>query len=300
MQKGGDRELIKRFIDHLLLDRGLSINTCAAYTRDLGGFVDYLNGVGKGLIDAGGRDVTGYLERLEKRGLSVRSRSRALAALRSFYKYLLRGGLIKNSPCEVVDTPKMVKRLPEYLTREEVERLLEAPGMDTAVGLRDRAMIEVLYATGLRVSELVSLKLNDLNLQRGYLTAFGKGGKQRIVPMGQTSLELVAKYLGTGRGAILKGRSSPYLFVTARGTKMSRQNFWSMLKRYALRAGVDRKKIKPHIIRHSFATHLLEGGADLRVVQEMLGHADISTTQIYTHITTESLKNLHSKHHPRG
>lgn len=293
-------DLIREFLDHIIVERGLAKNTALSYGRDLEKYRAWLSGAGGDLLSASSKEVSGFLKSEKESGHSVRSYARGLIALRGFYRYLLRRGLIALSPCADVDIPRMRRRLPEFLTFEEVERLLDAPKTEEILGLRDKAMLETLYATGLRVSELVTLKLNDINLQGGYLTAFGKGSKERLVPLGESAMVWLKRYMDEARGVLLKGRQNRFLFVTARGTGMTRQNFWVIIKTSALRAGVERKKIKPHIIRHSFATHLLEGGADLRMVQMMLGHADISSTQIYTHITNERLRNLHKKSHPRG
>lgn len=292
--------LIDSFLDHIVVEKGLSENTRASYCRDLLRFKAYIDEKGAGLDAAAPSDISGFLKRLKDDGLSVGSYTRALIALRAFYKFLVKKGHIKLSPCTSIDIPKAQRKLPEFLKTAEVESLLSAPKADTPLGSRDKAMLEVLYATGLRVSELVTLKLNDLNLQAWYLTAFGKGSKERIVPLGEAALIWLKRYMDEARPVILKKRQNKFLFVTSRGTRMTRQNFWVIIKKAALNSGIDKKKIKPHIIRHSFATHLLEGGADLRLVQAMLGHADISTTQIYTHITNERLKNLHKSKHPRG
>ena len=294
------QELIDSFLDYIVVEKGLAENTRASYCRDLLRFNAYIVQKGAVLEAASPEDISGFLKCLKEAGLSVGSYTRGLIALRSFYKFLVKKGHIKLSPCIAIDIPKAVKKLPEFLKFEEVEKLLSTPKTDKPLGARDKAMIEVLYATGLRVSELVTLKLNDLNLQAGYLTAFGKGSKERIVPLGEAALIWLKRYMDEARPVILKKRQNKFLFVTARGTRMTRQNFWVIIKRAAVDAKIDKRKIKPHIIRHSFATHLLEGGADLRLVQAMLGHADISTTQIYTHITNERLKNLHKSKHPRG
>lgn len=296
-----DIGLLKEFLDFIVVEKGLSLNTRLSYERDLERFYASLEKTGKDVLNATQGDITGHLKRLMDEGLSVRSYTRALIAIRGFYKHLLKRSVIQSSPCATVDLPKMHKRLPEFLTFEEVERLLDAPDTEKTLGLRDKAMLEVLYATGLRVSELTGLKLNDISLQGGYLSAFGKGSKERLVPMGESSMYWVKRYMEEARPRLLaKGRDDGMLFLTVRGARMTRQNFWVIIKASALKSGIERKKIKPHIIRHSFATHLLEGGADLRLVQMMLGHADISSTQIYTHITNERLKNLHKKKHPRG
>lgn len=290
--------LINAFLDHLIVEKGLSMNTRFSYGRDLKAFSRFLKH--KAPEAAGPDDIRGFIKLLMEEGKSARSYARALITLRGLYKFLLKKGIVTANPCAMVDIPKLNKKLPEFLKIEEVEKLLDAPDITGALGLRDKAMIEVLYATGVRVSELIGLKLNDVNLQGGYITAFGKGSKERIVPMGESAMYWLGRYLEEARGRLIKGRQSKHLFITRRGGNMTRQNFWALMKTMALKAGIDRRRIKPHIIRHSFATHLLEGGADLRMVQAMLGHADISTTQIYTHITNERLKSIHKKNHPRG
>ncbi|MFQ5441983.1 MAG: site-specific tyrosine recombinase XerD [Thermodesulfobacteriota bacterium] len=292
--------LIEEYLEYIVIERGLSLNTRDSYSRDLKGFLSYTRKNAIGLISAGPADITGYLKKLRDEGRSVRSYARTLIAIRGFYKYLLRKGAVKESPCALVEMPRFSTGIPEFLSIKEVERLLSAPDTQTPRGLRDRAMIETLYATGLRVSELVALKLDNVSLQRGFLVTFGKGSKERLVPLGEAAMVWLARYMEGSRGAFIKGRPSKFLFLTNRAGPMTRQNFWTIIKKAALVAGIDRKKIKPHIIRHSFATHLLEGGADLRHVQAMLGHADISSTQIYTHVTTDRLKKLHKKGHPRG
>ncbi len=295
-----DEGSVQEFLDYLIVERGLSMNTHESYRRDILRFVTFLKRHGAAAETADSLNITGYLKELMGRGLSARSYTRALIALRGFYKYLLKKGRVKVNPCANVDIPRMPKRLPEFLTLDDIERLLAAPSLDTRTGLRDKAMLETLYATGLRVSELTSLKLNDINLQGGYLNAFGKGSKERLVPIGESAMVWLKRYMDDARPSFLRGKEGKFLFLTARASKMTRQNFWVIIKQNALRAGIDKKRIKPHIIRHSFATHLLEGGADLRMVQAMLGHADISSTQIYTHLTDERLKSLHRKKHPRG
>lgn len=292
--------LVNRFLDYIVVEKGLSPNTHASYRRDLERFSAFLEERGVGVEEASSADVSAFLERLATDGLSVRSYTRALIAVRGLYRYLMRSGVVEASPCANVDVPRVKAKLPDFLTLNEVDALLDAPDSTKTTGLRDKAMIEVLYATGLRVSELVGLETRGVNLQAGWLVAFGKGSKERLVPMGEEAMKWVRRYMKESRPALLKGRLSRHLFVTARGRAMTRQNFWNIIKRLALLAGIDRKRIKPHVLRHSFATHMLERGADLRMVQAMLGHADISTTQIYTHITTERLKRLHKKMHPRG
>jgi len=290
---------VREYLDHIVVEKGLSNNTRLAYARDLAGYAAWLKGAARPIKDAGPDDIRAFLKHLKDGGKSVRSYTRALITLRGFYKFLLKKSIVTANPCAPVDIPRFHRGLPGFLKVDEVEKLLDAPDIATPLGLRDKAMCELMYATGVRVSELVGLRLNDVNLQAGYITAFGKGGKERIVPMGEAAMHWIGRYLSEARPGLSKGVNR-YLFITLRGTPMTRQNFWVIIKRAALKCGIDREKIKPHIIRHSFATHLLEGGADLRIVQAMLGHSDISTTQIYTHITNERLKNLHKKKHPRG
>ncbi len=288
------------FLDSLSVEHGLSRNTIEAYGRDLKRFLTFLRRHNTPLLTAPPSSIVAFLTSLKEDGLSPRSYARALVAIRRFYLFLKREKLIEKSPASLLEMPNFLKKLPQILSLDEVEKLLGAPNSATPLGLRDRSMLETLYATGLRVTELVSLRLNDLNFQVGYITAFGKGSKERIVPLGENAILWLRRYLDTARSSILKMRESDHLFVTARGGRMTRQNFWALIKRYGLLCGINSEKIKPHTVRHSFATHIMERGADLRFVQALLGHADISTTQIYTHLKTERLKELHVKHHPRG
>ncbi len=300
IEEGNSPELME-FISYLAVDRGLSLNTQNAYKQDMTSFMRFLAKRRAGLSGASEGDIDAYLTELKAGGLSSTSLARRLTTLRGFYRFLLMNGRIKASPCELIDMPKLTKRLPRFLTLDEVERLLKSPSEKVPIGVRDKVMLEVLYATGFRVSELINIKLNDIDMQRGVITTIGKGTKERIVPIGETAMVLIKRYVDGARGSILKeGRESAYLFVTNRGTAMTRQNFWTIIKKYAVVSGIDAGKIKPHVLRHSFATHLLERGVDLRHLQEMLGHSDISTTQIYTHVMSERLKGLHEKHHPRG
>ncbi|MBE7414984.1 MAG: site-specific tyrosine recombinase XerD [Deltaproteobacteria bacterium] len=295
---GQGRDPIQAFLDHIVVEKGLSLNTRLCYKKDLSNFLEYM--AGKDLLEATPGDISGFLKYSSERGLSARSYARALVTLRGFYKFLAGKGAVNESPCLKVDMPKVPQKLPEFLSIAEVERLLSAPSPDTALGLRDKAMLETLYATGLRVSELTNLRASNISLQGGYLTAFGKGSRERMVPLGDAAMHWLKRYIDEARPSFLGNRRSGALFLTSRGASMTRQNFWTMIKKYAILAGIGRARCKPHIIRHSFATHLLERGADLRIVQAMLGHADISTTQIYTHITNERLKKLHKGKHPRG
>jgi len=297
-------EIIEQFIDVVWMERGLSENTLSAYRTDLKKFVTWLmhtsdDLVSEQLIKADRKVIVSYLSELEKREISPRSRARLLSSLRLFYAYLLREKKIEVDPVALIDAPKLGRSLPKTLTEEDVESLLMAPDTSIPLGLRDRVLFEVLYATGLRVSELVGLQLTQINLQQGVLRVTGKGNKERLVPLGEEAVNWLEKYLLNTRSDLLKGQVTDALFVTRRGTAMTRQAFWYLIKRYAFQAEIA-SEISPHTLRHAFATHLLNHGADLRVVQMLLGHSDLSTTQIYTHVANERLKSLHSQHHPRG
>ena len=287
------------FLNYLVVERGLSRNTLEAYGRDLSRYLDFLE---KQRIDQFGAVtpaiVLRYLAHLKETGLSPRSRARTLVSLRMFHKFLLAEKYADANPTSRVEAPKSLHALPYTLSPGEVERLLASPSGDHPLEMRDRAMFELLYATGLRVSELVGLKLGSLQLDVGYLTAFGKRSKERIVPIGETAIDELRRYMAFSRPALEKEGSS-FLFLNRSGRGLTRQGFWKIIKRRTLEAGI-RKNITPHTLRHSFATHLLENGADLRSVQTMLGHADISTTQIYTHVTRERLRRIHEQYHPRG
>jgi integrase/recombinase XerD len=291
--------LLDHFVTFLRAERNLAAKTVDAYALDVRTYLEHLAQRGVTVEGAVREDVLEHLAFLGNQGLSPRSRARHLAALRGFHKFLEDEKLAPKNPTEDLDTPRHARKLPVYLTVEEVDRLLAAPDETKLAGCRDRAMIEVLYATGLRVSELLKLSINDVNLVDGYVLAFGKGSKERVVPIGRHAIEKVKAYLDGPRAAILKGREARALFVTPRGKGFSRMGFWKLLRRYARGAGIA-KPLSPHKLRHSFATHLVERGADLRAVQAMLGHADLSTTQIYTHVDTARLRNVHQLHHPRG
>jgi integrase/recombinase XerD len=288
------------FLSHVRLEKGLSANTVEAYGRDLRRYAEQL--AGAGVTDWAAvtrRDVQAHLADLVRRGLSPRSQARALSAIRQLHALLVAEKLAPVNATDEIDAPRPGRRLPSLLSREEVAALLASPDPRTAAGRRDRAMLELLYATGLRVSELVSLELNDVNLESRVLVARGKGAKERLVPIGAPAAEAVRTYLFAARDALLHGRSSKDLFVTPRGGRMTRQGFSKILDRAARAAGI-RRRISPHKLRHSFATHLLEGGADLRAVQAMLGHADVSTTQIYTHVDGTHARRLYDRFHPRA
>ncbi len=288
------------FLAHVRVEKGLSGNTVEAYGRDLRRYLDHLGQMGMARWEQVTRaEVQAHLAELVGRGLSPRSQARALSAIRSLHALLVAERLTPLDPTDEIDAPRAGRRLPGLLSHDEVDRLLAAPDVRSPAGRRDLAMLELLYATGLRVSELVSLQLNDVNLETRVLIARGKGNKERIVPVGAPAAEAVKAYLATARERLLHGRRAKDLFVTPRGGRMTRQGFAKLLDRQARRAGI-RRRISPHKLRHSFATHLLEGGADLRAVQAMLGHADISTTQIYTHVDRSHVKRLYERFHPRA
>lgn len=297
---GVDDPVVDAFCDALWLEDGLSRNTLDAYRRDLKLFAAWLKSAhGRALMEAQHGDVLGYLAyRFEKRS-KASSASRLLSTLKRFYRLQVRDGKLATDPTLNVDAPKLPRSLPKSLTEDDVDRLLAAPREDDPLGLRDGAMLELLYATGLRVTELVTLRQIQVSLDAGVLRVTGKGAKERLVPIGEEAIDRIQAWLDEGRPALLAGRQSDALFVTQRGTAMTRQMFWNLVKRYARQAGIV-KPISPHVLRHAFATHLLNHGADLRVVQMLLGHSDVSTTQIYTHVARERLKQLHAKHHPRG
>lgn len=289
--------LLDHFIAFLRVERGLSENTVESYRRDLSGFLNFIGEKGLPPLEITQDQIGPYISLLGQR-LSARSIARNISALKTFFRFLVSEGKIETSPARLLETPRAGQRLPGVLTRQEVESLLAQPkGVDPR-GLRDLAMIEVLYATGLRVSELVNLKVSNINLEAGYLRTMGKGSKERMVPIGDKAREAIKNYTMLGRIQMTKGKNTPYLFLNPSGRPLTRQGFWKIIKKYGLMAGI-KKKFSPHSLRHSFATHLLGAGADLRSVQVMLGHADISTTQIYTHVTREQLRGVHEKFHPR-
>lgn len=295
--------LIDTFLDRLWMEHGLSENTLSAYRSDLRGLLQWLQGKGNGNMDllvVERDDLQEYLSSRFRAGSSARSAARLLSTLKRFYRHHVGEGNIAKDPSALLETPKLGRPLPNSLSEADVEGLLAAPPTDTCLGLRDRTMLELLYACGLRVSELINVKLAQINLQQGVLRVWGKGDKERMVPVGEQAQHWLAQYLREARPALLEKRpGSDKLFVTNRGTAMTRQAFWYMIKRYARKAGLS-KGLSPHTLRHAFATHLLNHGADLRVVQMLLGHSDLSTTQIYTHVARARLKDLHQEHHPRG
>jgi integrase/recombinase XerD len=295
-------EHLDSFLVYLTMNRGLSKNTIESYSRDISSLLAFLDK--RGISDPAAvseGEVAAFFDHLRKKKLSPRSVARNIVSLKQFFRFLLTENVITEDPLRNTVSPKPAKTLPHTLSLDEVERLLAEPEEGKSdEALRDRAMLEVLYATGVRVSELVALELNRINLDHGYIITLGKGSKERIVPIGDAAIRKTRDYLGDARPRLLRGRASEYLFVTSRtGSKMSRQRFWRIIKNYALSAGIH-SHITPHVLRHSFATHLLERGADLRAIQAMLGHSDISTTQIYTYVEKERLKRIHEKSHPRA
>ena len=290
--------LIDGFIDNVWLEKGLSQNTLNAYRQDLSNFSNWLNPVY--LEKANKINLLDYLAYRLKQGYSSRSTARSLSSLRAFYAYLLSKSLIIENPTSKIQSPKLGHSLPKVLSEEDVEKLINTPNTKEAIGLRDRAMLELLYACGLRISELINLDVLNLNIRQGVAKVLGKGGKERLVPIGDQALDWISNYLTYGREQLITdNKKSPYLFLSNRGTGMTRQAFWYRIKLYANKSGVDRS-LSPHTLRHAFATHLLNHGADLRTVQLLLGHTSLSTTQIYTEVARHRMKELHREHHPRG
>jgi len=290
-------DLLRRYIDYLAVEKGLSKNTLESYGRDLRGYFLFFRDREAKSIDK--KDIEVFLGSLSTAGIAAPSIARCLAAVRGFHKYLLMDGLSDIDPTSAIEAPRGWKRLPKTLNGEDVVSLLNQPDLSNPRGLRDKAMLELLYATGLRVSELVGLNVADVNLERGFLIVVGKGSKERIVPLGEIAAGHVRAYVERGRPLLMRGHQADALFVSNRRHGLTRQLFWERIKHYVAKAGIS-SKVSPHTLRHSFATHLLDNGADLRAVQAMLGHADISTTQIYTYVSRERLKQIHEKHHPRG
>jgi integrase/recombinase XerD len=292
---------VDAFLAYLVVERGLAVNTIEAYSRDLSEFRRYMaTQEVQTLRAAGSRHLVGFLTTLRDRGLSARSQARVLTTLRRFYRFLEREEALPGSnPTSHLLLPKIGRRLPQVPSRQQVDAVLDRPDRTTPTGVRDHAMLELLYATGLRVSELVHLEVKQLHLEAGFVRVRGKGGRERVVPLGSSAKDKLQQYLATARPQLLKGRTSSYLFLTRAAKPLARQTFWRLLKDYALQSP-EGGKFYPHAMRHAFATHLLDGGADLRAVQAMLGHVDIATTQIYTHLTNERLREVHKKFHPRG
>lgn len=292
--------LIEHYLDQLWMEKGLAENSLSAYRRDLQLFALWLDGQHhKQLTDVDKVDINCFFSWRAGQGISARSVARLLSCLRGFYQYALRDGRVAVDPTLDIEAPKLGRKLPDSLTEEDVEALLLAPDIETPLGLRDRAMLEVLYASGLRVTELVGLQTADINLMQGVIRVLGKGSKERLVPLGEEATDWLEQYYRHGRPALLKPTGGDICFPSKRGEQMTRQTFWHRIKHYAKVAGIG-KPLSPHTLRHAFASHLLNHGADLRVVQMLLGHSDLSTTQIYTHVATQRLQDLHGRHHPRG
>ena len=291
--------IIDRFLDAIWMERGLSENTLDAYRADLLALDQRLKERDVKIVDASKADLLDYISWRVGGGAKPRSTARQLSSFRRFYRYLLREGTIAEDPTAEIAMPKIGRALPQSLTEDEVDALLAAPNVSEPLGNRDRAMLELLYATGVRVSELINLKMSQMNLNQGVIRIIGKGNRERLIPLGGEAQDWLRDFIDGARIEILLERQTDYLFPTRRGDRMTRQAFWHIIKRYAKKAGVS-KKLSPHTVRHAFATHLLNNGADLRVIQLLLGHSDVSTTQIYTHVARERMKELHSQHHPRG
>ncbi|MCW1873782.1 site-specific tyrosine recombinase XerD [Erwinia sp. INIA-01] len=295
-----DSDLIEQFLDALWIERNLAKNTVISYRLDLRSMTDWLASQQLTLLDVDTVNLQSFLaERLEG-GYKASSSARLLSAMRRLFQYLYREKLRADDPSALLSSPKLPQRLPKDLSEEQVDRLLQAPGEEQPIELRDKAMLELLYATGLRVSELVGLTLSDVSLRQGVVRVIGKGNKERLVPMGEEAIYWIERFIEYGRPWLLNGQALDVLFPSNRAQHMTRQTFWHRIKHYATLAGIDSEKLSPHVLRHAFATHLLNHGADLRVVQMLLGHSDLSTTQIYTHVATERLRQLHQQHHPRA
>lgn len=295
-----DNALIELFLNELWLEKGLSENTIQSYRLDLTALSNWLCDQSLTLLDLDPVDLQGFLGERVNQGYKATSTARLLSAMRRFFQYLYREKYRTDDPSAVLSSPKLPSRLPKYLTEQQVGDLLQAPSTEIPLELRDKAMLELLYATGLRVTELVSLSMDNMSLSQGVVRVIGKGNKERIVPMGEEAAYWVAQFINYGRPMLLNGQSSDVVFPSKRAVQMTRQTFWHRIKYYAVLAEIDSDSLSPHVLRHAFATHLVNHGADLRVVQMLLGHSDLSTTQIYTHVAKERLKRLHKKFHPRG
>lgn len=295
-----DRQILDAFIDNIWIEKGLSQNTLDSYRSDLEQFSSWLEKNNLSYIKTSKKEILSYLSFLFQKGLGSKTVARKLSSLKSFFRYLVFKSIIPNDPSSEVETPKLLKSIPKSISEKEVEALLAAPDEKTDIGLRDKTMIETLYSCGLRISELTNLELLNLNLRQGVIRVIGKGQKERLVPMGDQLIGLLELYISSSRKNLLNKRHSDFLFLSTRGQRMTRQSFWHRIKHYCLASGFEPDKISPHVLRHAFATHLLNNGADLRVVQLLLGHSDLNTTQIYTEVARQRLKRLHTEHHPRG
>ena len=295
-----DRQILDAFIDNIWIEKGLSQNTLDSYRSDLEQFCSWLEKNNLSYIKTSKKEILSYLSFLFQKGLGSKTVARKLSSLKSFFRYLVFKSIIPNDPSSEIETPKLLKSIPKSISEKEVEALLAAPDEKTDIGLRDKTMIETLYSCGLRISELTNLELLNLNLRQGVIRVIGKGQKERLVPMGDQLIGLLELYISSSRKNLLNKRHSDFLFLSTRGQRMTRQSFWHRIKHYCLASGFEPDKISPHVLRHAFATHLLNNGADLRVVQLLLGHSDLNTTQIYTEVARQRLKRLHTEHHPRG
>ena len=295
-----DRLVLDAFIDNIWIEKGLSKNTLESYRSDLEQFSNWLKTKDLSFSKTAKKDILSYLSFLFKSGLGSKTVARKLSSLKSFFRYLVFKSIIQVDPSNDIETPKLLKSIPKSISEKEIEKLLDAPDEKTDIGLRDKTMIETLYSCGLRISELTNLELLNLNLRQGVIRVIGKGQKERLVPMGDQLISLLENYLVSSRKNLLKKKNSDFLFLSLRGQKMTRQSFWHRIKYYCINCGFEPEKISPHVLRHAFATHLLNNGADLRVVQLLLGHSDLNTTQIYTEVARQRLKRLHTEHHPRG
>ncbi len=295
-----DSDLIEQFLDALWIERNLAENTVASYRLDLMSLAGWLQHNESNLLRVDAVDLQGFLAERVEGGYKATSSARLLSAMRRLFQYLYREKLREDDPSALLASPKLPQRLPKDLSEAQIDRLLQAPSVEQPIELRDKAMLELLYATGLRVTELVSLTLNNVSLRQGVVRVIGKGEKERLVPLGEEAVHWIEQYLEYGRPWLLNGQTLDVLFPSSRAQQMTRQTFWHRIKHYATLAGIDSAKLSPHVLRHAFATHLLNHGADLRVVQMLLGHSDLSTTQIYTHVATERLRQLHQQHHPRA
>ena len=295
-----DRLILDAFIDNIWIEKGLSQNTLDSYRSDLEQFSKWLEKNNLSYLKTSKKEILSYLSFLFQKGLGSKTVARKLSSLKSFFRYLVFKSIIPNDPSSEVETPKLLKSIPKSISEKEVEALLAAPDEKTDIGLRDKTMIETLYSCGLRISELTNLELLNLNLRQGVIRVIGKGQKERLVPMGDQLIGLLELYISSSRKNLLNKRHSDFLFLSTRGQRMTRQSFWHRIKHYCLASGFEPDKISPHVLRHAFATHLLNNGADLRVVQLLLGHSDLNTTQIYTEVARQRLKRLHTEHHPRG
>ena len=295
-----DRLVLDAFIDNIWIEKGLSKNTLESYRSDLEQFSNWLKTKDLSFSKTAKKDILSYLSFLFKSGLGSKTVARKLSSLKSFFRYLVFKSIIQIDPSNDIETPKLLKSIPKSISEKEIEKLLDAPDEKTDIGLRDKTMIETLYSCGLRISELTNLELLNLNLRQGVIRVIGKGQKERLVPMGDQLISLLENYLVSTRKNFLKKKNNDFLFLSSRGQKMTRQSFWHRIKYYCINCGFEPEKISPHVLRHAFATHLLNNGADLRVVQLLLGHSDLNTTQIYTEVARQRLKRLHTEHHPRG